>query len=117
MLRTIKAEAKSNQVVLNDSFLKYYDSGIVLREFGVETACQYLADPVFIKHAGPKELETLNAYLRNINLANAYREKAERFQLDERRQKSKDWLNSTIAVWGENLELCQVSIHEVLRLE
>jgi hypothetical protein len=114
MLKAIKAEASNNKVILNDSFLQFYRSGIVVREFFLGTVVQYLASPLFIKHVKSSEMELLGAYLRNLKLANGYREKAEHFWLDAKRQESRDWLASLLGVWDENLKQCQDSIDQVL---
>jgi hypothetical protein len=98
MLKAIKAEAGNNKVILNDSFLQFYRSGIVVREFFLGTVVQYLASPLFIKHVKSSEMELLGAYLRNLKLANGYREKAEHFWLDAKRQESRDWLASLLGV-------------------
>jgi hypothetical protein len=116
MLKAIKAEASNNKVILNESFLRFYRNGIVIREFFLGTIVQCLASPLFIKHVKPSEMDLLCAYLRNIKLANGYREKAEHFWLDVKRQESQDWLDSLLGFWDENLMQCQESIDQVLAL-
>jgi hypothetical protein len=116
MLKAIKAEASNNKVVLNDSFLRFYRDGIVIREFFLGTVAQCLATPPFIKHVKSSEMELLGAYLRNIKLANGYREKAEHFLLDAKRRDSRDWLDPLLDLWGKNLKQCQNSIDQVLAL-
>jgi hypothetical protein len=54
MLAAIKNEAKSNKKILEDSFMKYFDSGIVLRGFS-------------LANVEPHILDTLNSYLRKLN--------------------------------------------------
>jgi len=115
MMRAIVTEANSNKVILNDSFLRFYESGIVLREFSIETVDHYMNDPLFVKHAEPLDLSILNNYFRNLKLANAYRDREERFRLDEKLRK--DWLEPLIDSMRENLKLCQASIDEVLKLK
>ena len=47
MQRAIHSEIKCNEIVLNESFLKFYEDGIVLREFQTDTSAEYLKDPRF----------------------------------------------------------------------
>jgi hypothetical protein len=119
MLKAIQAEAGSNKVILNESFLQYYRDGMVVREFFLGTVVESLASPLFIKHVKhvkPAQMELLGAYLRNIKLANCYREKAEHFWLEIKRKEARDWLESILLVWDENLKQCQDSIDQVLAL-
>ncbi len=116
MSLAIKAEAASNKVILQDSFLKFYRDGIVLRPFCLEAGAQFCANALFIKHATSTELEILNAYLRDIRLANAYREKAETFRLESKGKASQEWLGSLLDFWADNLQRCRSGIDEVLGL-
>jgi hypothetical protein len=116
MLKAIKAEAGNNKVILNDSFLRLYRDGVVIREFFLGAAAQCLASPLFIRHVKSSEIGVLNAYLRNITLANGYREKAERFRLDPKGKASQEWFGPLINCWDDNLKQCQDSIDQVLEL-
>jgi hypothetical protein len=116
MLKAIKAEAGNNKVILSDSFMRFYRDGLVVREFFLGAAAQCCASPLFIKHARSSEIGVLNAYLRNIKLANGYREKAERFRLDTKGKASQEWLEPLIDSWGDNLKRCHESIDQVLAL-
>ncbi len=116
MLKVIKVEASSNKIILKDSFWKYYRDGVVLREFFLEAATQCCASPLFIKHAELNGIGILNAYLRNLKLANGYREKAESFLLDAKGRASQEWLPTLRNSWEENLKLCDESIEKVVAL-
>ena len=118
MLEAVKAEASNNEIILRDSFLKFYEdeSGIVLREFFTETASRCLGELSFVKNAEPSKLITLGKYLRNIKLANAYRQRHERLRIDGKGQAAQEWLQAIVNYWGENLKQCEDAIHEVLRL-
>jgi len=117
MLLAIATEADSNAVILKESFRKFFDKGLVLRAFVPATAAQCCSSTLFIKHAKPLEMQVLNAYLRNITLANEYREKAERFWLDPEGKASKEWLNGVIEAWDSNLTRCEESIEQVRNLK
>jgi len=113
MLDAIKSEAKSNETVLNDSFLKYYKDGLVLRPFSIATANRCVGDPLFIKYATPDQLEIVFAYVRNITLANAYRERCEGLRLGALAadaEERKAWLEGILAMWEKNLVQCDKSI-------
>jgi hypothetical protein len=116
MVKAIKAEADSNKTILEDSFLRYYREGLVVREFFLGAVAQYLASALFIEHVRSSDIEVLNAYLRNMKLANGYREKAERFRLDAGKKAALDFLEPLIDSWGHNLKQCQESIDQVLAL-
>ena len=116
MLGAIKAEAGNNKVIHKDSFMEFYRDGLVVREFFLEVAAQCCANPLFIKHAKSSEIEILNAYLRNIKLANGYRAKAEYFRIDAKGKASQEWLDALIDNWGDNLQGCRDSIEQVLNL-
>ena len=116
MLKAVEAEAIGNKVILNESFLRFYDSGIVIREFSLIAVSQYLSDQVFINNADQSIIELLGAYVRTLRLANAYREKAEHLLLDSQGKKSKDWLDGIVMFWGENLKQCGAMIDRVLKV-
>ena len=113
MLAAIAAEARVNENILVDSFLRLYEHGIVFREFRTDAASQCLADTNFMKHASPSVVSTLYTYMANLKLANTYREKAEAIRL--RDEKSK-WMDGLIAAWGKNLDVCGESIKHALQL-
>jgi hypothetical protein len=86
MLTAIASEARNNKVVLNDSFLKYDDSGIVQRGFSTATTERCVGDPMFVKHANPAHLDIIYEYLRTVALANSYREKTTQLQLGQQKK-------------------------------
>ena len=116
MLTSIASEGRNNKAVLDDSFLKYYDGGIVLREFSTATVGRCVRDALFVRHAEPAHLDILYGYLRNIGLANSYREKAERLLLGRDKKAAETWLSGIIEVWRDNLKQCETSINQVVAL-
>lgn len=119
VLSAVQAEAKSNEIVLRESFLPLYENGLVLREFGTTTVSQALSNPLFVKHTTASQLETLAQYLRNIALSNAYRAKAETIRFSDNyfkessKQSIKNWEPSLVEAWKTNLGECQNSIATV----
>jgi hypothetical protein len=114
ILESIKQEAESNSAILKEGFERYYKDGLVLRALFVTTVSQGVSAPLFTKNASANELRVINRYLRNIMLANAYRQKAEQFRTDE---KGKPWLKNLVEHWGSNISDCHNSVAEVLRLD
>jgi hypothetical protein len=120
MLRAVANEGISNKVVLEQTFLKYYANGIVLREFSTATVAGCLGDPLFVRHAELAHLEAVYDYLRNVLLANAYREKTEHLRLDQKEkinEKLLQTLQNIVEMWGDNLEQCKKSIEKVAAIE
>jgi hypothetical protein len=121
-LTAVQAEANSNDIVLHQSFLPLYESGIVLREFGTAVVTQALADPVFVKHATAAEIATLAAYFRNVSLANTYRAKVETIRFNNDYFKESDdesikrWESGLVQAWGTNLRECADSLDAVKAL-
>jgi len=113
ILESIKQEADSNKAILKESFLKYYEEGLVLRELFVSGVGQGIATPIFTKNARATELRVLNRYLRNLTLCNAYRQRAEHFRAEG---KGKAWLEGLVEKWGKNIQECLVSTDDVLKL-
>jgi len=113
MLRVIKGEAESNKCILYDSFYAHYQGGIVLREFSLDAVSDFVRNPLFVKHARFSGLETLQNYIRDLKLANAYRETAEDIHL---KKQGEEWLDGLIFVWEENLRNCEGSIEAVTSL-
>jgi hypothetical protein len=112
LLQSLRAEALINKTVLEVSYGKYYLNGMVLREFSLTSASQCLANPLFVRHARPAEIEALSGYILNLSLANSYRRVAESLQLSDHKD-SEAWLESMKPVWGENLIDCGKSIEQV----
>ncbi len=107
----VAVEAKSNERVLHDSFDKYFDQGLVLQEFTTAVASQALSSPAFVKNSTSDEIAELSKYVRNLALANRYRERAEKWRSDEK----EEWLQALIAVWRLNLDACEKSVTSVAR--
>lgn len=114
MLEAIKSEARANKAILDESFKPYFQEGIVLRDLSVGTVSQYLANSLFVQYSTPLCIEILNVYLRNIRLANAYRVRAERTQVS---QEGKQFLDSILQNWGNNIKQCDSNIEEVIQLK
>jgi hypothetical protein len=118
MLTAIASEGRNNKAVLDHSFLKYYHCGIVLREFSTATVGRCVGDPLFVRHAKSAHLDIIYEYLRNIGLANSYREKAERLQLGQDETATETpWLDNIIEAWRDNLKQCKTSIDRVVALD
>ena len=115
MLRSVASEASSNKVVLVEGFLKFYATGAVLRDFSTAVVTQCVGNPLFVTYSKPRHLEAIYCYLRNVHLANAYREKAERLRMfeDEEEERVADWLEGINDMWGRNLRECGQSIDEL----
>jgi hypothetical protein len=108
----IRVEAQSNERVLHDSFDKYFDGGLVLQEFNTAVVSQALSSPTFLKNSTKDEIAGLSSYVRNLTLANRYRERSEKWRLEEK----EDWVNALTKVWNANLDACQKSITAVSRI-
>ncbi len=115
MLEAIDSEAESNKIILHDSFLKYFDCGVVARGFSMETARQYLGNTIFLKQAGGSDIETLNMYLLHLSLANGYREINERMQMGKEKNVEPMWVD-LVNKWRDNLKNCYESIDKVRQL-
>lgn len=116
MLKAIAIEGKSNQIILKKSFLKYYRDGVVLRQFSTVTVVRCIGDSIFSKCASNDELEVIYEYVRNIYLANTYREKIESIQFGHIDARSDQWINNIVVMWEENLNQCELSIDKIVRI-
>ena len=114
MLEAIKSEARANNAILKESFMPYFENGIVLRDLSFGTVSQYLANTLFVQYAAQSTIEVLNEYLRDVKLANAYRARTEKTRVA---QEGKKFLQSIIKHWAANLGKCESDIEEVLKLE
>jgi hypothetical protein len=123
ILEAVRAEARSNEVVLHKSFLDRYEEGIVFREFWTSVVSSALTNPLFIKHAPQQALDSLMDYLRDISLANTYRAKAETIRFSDayfdksHKHPIMNWEPRLIESWKENLGACGKSIAAVKRLQ
>jgi len=116
MLKSIKAEATSNQAILENSFLQYFNNGIVVKEFSLAAVQQALANPLFVRQAEPGLVERLNKYTRDLSLANGYRRVDEALQLSND-NRSAAWISNVQNAWGENLKNSKESIDGLLQLK
>jgi hypothetical protein len=99
MLKAVKAEAKSNEAVLEKSYGDFYfTGGIVLKDFSVAVISQSLANPLFVEHLKGEDLELLNQYMRTLTLANSYRRAAESIKLGSSVEKD-GWLQRINEQW------------------
>lgn len=114
MLKAIAIEGKSNQIILEKSFIKYYRNGVVLRQFSTATVVRCVSDSIFSKCASNDELEVIYEYIRNIYLANAYREKIESIQFGHHDAISNQWIDSIVVMWEDNLSQCGRSIDNII---
>lgn len=116
MLAGIASEARNNNAVLYESFLANFKNGIVVRGFSTATVGRCLGDPQFVKHANSTQLDSIYEYLRNVCLANSYRDMAERLQLGHDKRAVEMWQEALIDAWADNLERCKTSIDRVIAL-
>lgn len=116
LLTGIAGEARNNNAVLYESFLKYYKSGVVVRGFSTATVGRCLGDPQFVKHAQSADMDIIYEYLRNVCLANSYRAMAERLQLGHDKKAVEMWQEGLIETWAGNLAQCETSINRVIAL-
>ena len=117
LLEASRTEASFNKAALEESFLKHYSDGVVLREFSLVTTSQNMANPLFLRHSSPDTIRSLGQYSRDLALANAYRAKAEvlRFK-DVEAGVTSPWDAPLTAQWAENLKSCADSIARVAAL-
>jgi len=111
MRHAIKVEAESNAHILQTAFRKYFNNGVVLQQFNTSVVAQTLYSPAFLKFSNPEEINLLSRYLRDISLANRYREKAESFVFDD---KDPRWLEVLKPIWSANLDTCAQEIDLVV---
>jgi hypothetical protein len=73
MLKAVEAEASSNQAILADSYVKFFENGVVLKDFSIVVVSQSLASALFVKRLSQSDLELINRYERELTLSNSYR--------------------------------------------
>jgi len=115
MLTAVRSEATANRRILDSSYEKYFPEGIVVKEFSYSTVTQMFANPLFMKYAKSGDIETLNAYVRNLTLANGYRRVAETLKL-QRPPGYDAWLNSVNDEWGGSLPALSTDIDRVINI-
>jgi hypothetical protein len=81
MLTAVRSEAVSNSNTIETSYRQFFPEGVVIREFSTSTLTQMFSNPLFVKHANPKDIETLSVYLRDLTLANGYRRVSETIRI------------------------------------
>lgn len=113
MLRAFHNEAINNKFILQKSFFPFFKYGLVLRQFSITTSSNCLADPIFVKCAKPGQLPVIYEYLRNLALANFYREKNEELLLRTDTDVMKGWIVGLSNVWADNLKDCARSIEQI----
>jgi hypothetical protein len=77
MLKTINSELAYNRQIYETSYTKYLSNGLIFREYSYSAVSQVLANPLFSRYSSDDESEILNAYIRDISMANSYRRVAE----------------------------------------
>jgi len=115
IVMSIRSEATSNQVVLQDSFEMFYRDGVVLRHFSLTAATQAMGNSTFTREAEGETLEALNEYIRTLMLANSYADAAQILNYFPNKQNSR-WLESILLVWPKNLEDSRVQIERIQHL-
>jgi hypothetical protein len=108
-LNAIRVEALSNVNMLHESFERFFEDGIVPQEFNTSVVSQALSSPTFLKNSSTDEVAMLSSYLRNLTLANRYRERSEKWHADNK----DDLIGALIPFWSTNLDACDKSITAV----
>jgi len=118
VIRAIRAEAVSNEVVFRESFERYYQhgKGTVLRSFQLSSATVGFSNPVFLDHASSEQVSALAKYIRDLTLANAYREKVEKLRFPKPDPEAADFDKAITDVWKSNLDDCRGSIKTITEL-
>lgn len=110
IIKAIKAETEYNKFVHEESFLRYIEEGIVLRNFNLGTTKSVLSNPLFFRYASAKQISIVNKYLRDLELSNSYRSIVEKLRIEE---PDSIWLDSAISVWKNNLVECSERFNEI----
>jgi hypothetical protein len=116
MLAAIRSEATANHNILETSYEKYFPQGLIVRELSYSTVSQMFANPLFMKYAKPEDIETLNAYVRDLALANGYRRVAETLTLQQPHDYNQ-WLDTVKNEWGERLPTLSADIDKVTEIK
>jgi hypothetical protein len=117
MLRSVQAEAASNEAVLNNSYGRYFDNGVVLKDFSVLVVSQSLTNPLFVKHLKPSELSLLNQYMRTLTLANSYRQRLEALTFGAANKDAEGWKENIMTVWRPTVNEAVAEIDGVEKME
>ena len=91
MAKAIKAEARGNSKILQQSFidnvtdtsLKSKDSIIIYREFKISVAEECLQNDNFMAHVSDSTIQNLTNYILSLRRMNAYRESYQKYLEDE----------------------------------
>ncbi|MEO6671559.1 MAG: hypothetical protein ABIN36_18895 [Ferruginibacter sp.] len=117
VLQAIKFEALANCNICVESFKEYYEEGLVLNYFMLETIEKNISDPVFISNTHPRDLQILMDYLRNTKLCNEYSEFVKTIKLSSDKKQSGMWDAPAIKAWGNCIYKCGLSIKNVVDLK
>jgi hypothetical protein len=117
-MKAVALEAELNDRVLNESFRKFSQLGIVFRPFALTTSTQILSNPPFAEHTFQELKEALARYISRLTLANGYPQGAETPLLSKPSddKASALWLDALQAAWQTNLDECEENIAEVRKL-
>jgi hypothetical protein len=116
MFTAIRSEAAANKKTLDISYAKYFPDGLVVQEFSYSTVTQMFASPLFMKHAKPDDIETLNNYVRALALANGYRRVSETLVIQHPRGYD-DVMPGLDLVWGQDLPALAKQIDKVATIK
>jgi len=116
MITAIRYEATANKNVLDTSYRKFFPDGLVIKEFSYSTITQAFANPIFIKYANSRDVETINAYVRDLTLANGYRRYVENLDLLHPSE-YKNWRDQVTDQWGQRLPDLYTNIDKVLAIK
>lgn len=73
MLEAMRAEARANENVLNNSYDNFMKGARTYTDFSVVVATQSLSNPIFVSHLKANDLEAINPYIRRLVEANTFR--------------------------------------------
>lgn len=110
MLNGVRVEAAANAETLRTGFLTHYEQGIVLQQFTTSVATQSLTSTTFLKFSSPEEAARIAEYIRELALANRYRDMVEGLR---RSDKDEDMAQHVVKSWRGNLERCGNVIQQV----
>ena len=111
MLTAIEIEASQNEIVLRQSFIPNYKSGIVRRKFNIRNCNTFLSNSVFLKYVDDKRLKLLMQYALTLERANNFKEADEKYKYEP--DKYSKWSGDLTIAFGKVLENCNVLINEV----
>lgn len=113
MLKAINIEATENQKILNESFiLNYKPDNIVLREFNLKISDEIITNTIFLDHVSPDILKVMITYSMNLNRANNFRERDEKYKYEEKLYKK--WQPKLTIAFKRVIDNCNSVIKDTI---